>query len=63
MGAFREVAEAEGADPIILTKFYQAVFQAVQLFEGGTWVLLSEMLKKIEGVLMGFLQQVTWMKA
>ena len=35
MGAFREVAEAEGADPIILTKFYQAVVQAVLLFGGG----------------------------
>ena len=49
MGAFREVAEAEGADPIILTKFYQAVVQAVLLFGGGTWVLLSEMLKISKG--------------
>ena len=33
--------------------------QAVLLFGADTWVLLEEMSKKLEGVHMGFLRQVT----
>ena len=53
----------EGADPIISAKFYWVVVQGVLLFGGKTWVLLAAMIKKIEGVQMGFLRQVTGMKA
>ena len=53
----------EGEDPIILAKFYRAVVQGVLLFGVKTWVLLAAMIEKIEGVQMGFLRQVTGMKA
>ena len=42
-------------DPITSEKFYRAVVQAVLLFGAETWVLLSAMLNKIEGVHVGFL--------
>ena len=38
--------------------FYQAVVQVVLLFGSETWVLLSAMSRKLEGVHMGFLRQV-----
>ena len=53
----------EGAYLISTEKFYQAVVQAVQIFEKETWVMLAAMLNKIEGVNMGFLLQVMGMKA
>ena len=53
----------EGADPITLEKFYRAVVQAVLLFGAKTWVLLVERLNNIEGVHVGFMQQMTGMKA
>ena len=53
----------EGVDTIILAKFYWYVVQAVLLFGDKTWVMLVAMLKKIEGVHVGFLQQMTGMKA
>ena len=37
--------------------------EAVLLFGAKTWALLAAMLKKIEGVQMGLLRQVTRMKA
>ena len=52
----------DGADPIVSSKFYCAVVQAVLLFGLETWVLTSAMLQKIEGVHVSFLRQVTWMK-
>ena len=45
----------EGVDTIILAKFYWYVVQAVLLFGAETWVLLVAMLKKLEGVHVGFL--------
>ena len=53
----------EGADPIILEKFYCVVVQVVLLFGSETWVLTAAMLQKLEGVHVGFLRQVTGMKA
>ena len=53
----------EGADPIILAKFYWAMVQAVLLFGAKTLVMSAAMLKKLEGVHVGFLQQVIGMKA
>ena len=43
--------------------FYRAVVQAVLLFGSETWVLLASMLNKLEGVHVGFLQQVMGTKA
>ena len=62
-GRLGKLIRREGADPILLEKFYQAVVQAVILFGDKTWVLLEYMLKNIKGVHVGFLQQVTGMKA
>ena len=53
----------EGADPILSAKFYRAVVQAVLLFGADTSVLSAAMLKNLEGVHVGFLRQVTGMKA
>ena len=53
----------EGVDTIILAKFYWYVVQAVLLFGAETWVLLVAMLKKLEGVHVGFLQHTRGMKA
>ena len=62
-GHLRKFLRKEGADPIILAKFYWAVVQSVLLFGSKTWVLSAAMLNKIEGVHMGFLRQVMKMKA
>ena len=53
----------EGADPQISEMFYLAVLQAVLLFGAETWVLLTEMSRKLEGLHVGFLRQVTGQKA
>ena len=53
----------EGAEPRTSENFYRKVFQAVLLSGSETWVLTAEMLKKLKGVHMGFLWQVTGMKA
>ena len=53
----------EGSDQFLSAKFYRVVVQAVLLFGAETWVLSAVMLKIIEGVYVGFLQQVTGMKA
>ena len=46
-GRLGDFIRQEGADPIILEKFYRAVFQAVLLFGYETWVLKASMLQKI----------------
>ena len=43
------------ADPILSESLYQVVVQAVLIFGANTWVLSEAMLKKIEGVHVGFL--------
>ena len=53
----------EGADLIISEKFYCAVVQEVLLFGAKTWVMSAAMLQKLKGVHVGFLRQVTGMKA
>ena len=50
-------------DLIVSAKFYRAVVQAVLLFGAETWFLMAEMLQKIEGVHVGFLQLVAGMKS
>ena len=54
----REVAESA-----ISEKFYRAVIQAVLLFGAETWVLLAPMAQRLEIVHVGFLRQVTKLKA
>ena len=63
LGHLSKVMRREGVDTIISAKFYRAVVQAVLIFGAKTWVLLAAMLKKFEGVHVGFLRQVTGMKA
>ena len=53
----------EGAEPIVSSKFYRYVVQAVLLFGAETWVLKAAMMQKLEGVHVGFLRKVTGMKA
>ena len=52
----------EWEDLFISSKFYHAVLQAVVLFGADTWVLMSEMSQKLEGVHVEFLRQVTGKK-
>ena len=53
----------EGAEPIVSSKFYRYVVQAVLLFGAETWFLTAMMLQKLEGVNVGFLWQVAGMTA
>ena len=53
----------EGEDPITSASFYRAVVQAVLLFGLETWILSAAMEKRIAGVRVGFLQQVTGKRA
>ena len=62
-GRLGKFLRREGADPIVSEKFYRAVVQAVIIFEAETWVLMVEMLQKLEGVHVGFLRQVEGMTA
>ena len=52
----------EVAEPIVLEKFYRVVVQAVILFGFETWVFLSAMLQKLEGVHVSFLRKMMGMK-
>ena len=49
----------EGAKPRVFAMFYQAVVQSVLLFGAETWVLSDAMSRKLEGVRVGFLRQIT----
>ena len=51
----------EGAEPIVSEKFYRAVVQEVLLFVAETWGLTAAVLKKLEGVHVGFLLQAAGM--
>ena len=57
-GSLGKLLRSEEVDLIVSAKFYRAVVQAVLLFGAETWFLTAEMLQKIEGVHVGFLQQV-----
>ena len=63
LGCLGKILRREGADLILSAKFYRAVVQVVLLFGSETWVLTAAMMQKIEGVHMGFLWQVTGVKA
>ena len=52
----------EGVYPIISAKFCRAMVHAVLLFGSETWVLTASVMQNLEGVHMGFLQQVTGKK-
>ena len=55
--------QREGAEPSVSEKLYHAVIQAVLLFGAETWLLLAPMSQRLERVSVGFLRQVTNMKA
>ena len=63
LGCLGKLLRREVVDPIVSEKFYRAVVQAVIIFEAETWVLMAEMLQKLEGVHVGFLQQLAGLKA
>ena len=62
-GRIWNLMRREGADLIILAKFYRAVVYTVILFGGKTWVLSAAMINKLEGVHVCFLLHVTGVKA
>ena len=62
-GRLGKLLRREGADTILPEKFYRAVVQAMLLFGAETWVLSAAMLKKLEGLHVGFLRQMTGTKA
>ena len=62
-GKLGKFLRREGGEPIISEKFYRAVVQEVLLFGSETWVLTAAMLQNLKGVHVGFLRQVTRMKA
>ena len=49
----------EGAELQVSAMFYQAVVKSVLLLGVETWVLSDVMSRKIEGVRVGFLRQIT----
>ena len=63
MGADWGFATEGGGVAGRLRKKYHTVLQAVLLFGVETWVLLAPMTYRLEGVHVGFLQQVTKSKA
>ena len=62
VGSYMEVAKEGGTDPSDPVKFYHVVVQVVFLFWAETWVLSASMAKKLEGVHVGLLRQVTRLK-
>ena len=53
----------EGAEPTVSEKFYRAVIQVVLLFGADTWVFSVPMEQRLDRVHVGFLRQVTNLKA
>ena len=53
----------EGVEPRVPNMFYWAVVQAVLLFGAETWVLSEAMLRRLEGVHVGFLRHITGQRA
>ena len=53
----------EGEEPRVSVMFYRAVVQAVLILEAETWVLLEAMSRKLEGLHVGFLRQITGQRA
>ena len=62
-GRIGKFLRREGAEPAVSENNYRAVVQAVLLFGADTWVLLAPMMKRLEEVHVGFLQQVTQKKS
>ena len=61
-GCIGNFMRGEGEDPSVSEKFYHVVVQSVLLFGAETWVMLAPMAKKLKGLHVGFLQQLTRMK-
>ena len=53
----------EGAEPQVSAMFYRALVQTVLLFGAETWVLSEAVSRKLEGVHVGFLRQITGQRA
>ena len=49
----------EGADPRVSEIFYLTVVQSVLLFGSDTWILLTTIPRRLEGVHLGVLRKVT----
>ena len=62
-GRLGKFLSMDGLNPIVSAKFCHVVVQAVLLFGYETWVLTAEMLEKLEGFHVSFLQQVIGLKA
>ena len=63
LGHLGKFIRREGADPITSVNFYQVVVQVVLLLGAKTWLMSAAMLNNLEEVHVGFLRQVTGMKA
>ena len=55
----KKLLRREGAEPRMSAMLYWSVVQAVLLFGAETWVLLEAMSRKLKGVRMGLLRQIT----
>ena len=64
-GRLRKIIRKEGAEPAVSAKLHRAVIQVLLLllFWSETWVLLAPMAQRLEVFHVGFLRQVTKLKA
>ena len=59
----RNLIRREGSESAVLEKIYHSVVQVVLFFGADTWVILAPTSQRLDGVHLGFLQQVTKSKA
>ena len=59
----RNLLRREGAEPRLSAIFYRVFVQTVLLFGAETWVLSEAVSRKLEGVHVGFLRQITGQRA
>ena len=62
-GRLRTLLQREGTDPRVAEMFYREVVQAILLYGLETWVLLTEMERKVEGTHTRFLRNITGKRA
>ena len=62
-GRIGKIIRREGVEPYISSKLYCLVIQLVLLFGADTWVLLEPMEQRLEVFHVGFLREVTKLKA
>ena len=58
-GGLGNLLRREGADPVVSSKFYPALVQALLFFGSETWVLTATMMQRLEGAHVSFLRKVT----